>query len=247
MLDREPNDGAGGPTTSAGGQAGGPTESADCCADRSVHPRIADHFDQRVQMLSEQTGGFPEMVDVSRALLSMLATDAATERPTVLELGSGSGALSVALLESGVARADGVDLSPESVATARRRAETAGVADRASFAVGDGSSYPVDAHDWVVLDRVICCFPHVDQLLAHSIGAAQHRYAFSLPHGRGWRRLVNWALITFDNTFDRLRGSGCPGFLHSMSKIEGRLRAAGFRLRDERTIGLWYAAVWEKP
>jgi predicted TPR repeat methyltransferase len=224
---------------------GRPTESADCCAAPSAHPTIAKHFDQRVEMLSEQAGGFPEMVDVSRALLSMLAPLATVERPSLLELGSGSGGLTVALLESGVVTADGVDLSPGSVATARRRAEAAGVADRATFSVGDGSTHPVSTHDWVVLDRVICCFPHVEALLTHSISAARRRYAFSLPHARGWRRFVNWALITFDNTFDRLRGSGCPGYLHSMSKIERRLRAAGFRRSDERLIGLWYAAVWE--
>ncbi|MEO6350985.1 MAG: class I SAM-dependent methyltransferase [Candidatus Limnocylindrales bacterium] len=197
-------------------------------------------------MLADKAGGFPEMVDVSRALLSMLVADAAVQHPTLLELGSGSGAMTVALLENGVAQADGVDLSSESVATARRRAEAAGVADRALFHVGDGSSFPVEPHDWVVLDRVMCCFPHVDRLLTHSIGAAQRRYAFSLPYARGWRRIVNGLLIGFDNSWDRLRGNGCTGYVHSMSKIESRLREAGFSKKDDRMIGLWYAAVWDR-
>ena len=41
--------------------------------------------------------------------------------------------MSVTLLENGAAHADGIDLSPMSVATAQRRADAAGVGDRATF------------------------------------------------------------------------------------------------------------------
>ena len=216
----------------------------DCCP--TPDPRIARHFDQRVSRLTaEADGGFPEMVEVTRTLLSLL-DDVGTVKPTLLELGSGSGALTVALLEGGALRADGVDLSPQSVATAVRRAEAAGVADRASFVVGDGSVVPVEAHDWVVLDRVICCFPDMDRLLANSIGAASKRYAFSVPLDSGWRGFVNKFFRATENAIARIIRGGCPGYTHSIAAIRDRLRQAGFeQLRDARD-GLWYAAVWER-
>lgn len=216
----------------------------DCCP--PPDPRIARHFDARVSRLSaEADGGFPEMVEVSRTLLALL-DDVGTVQPTLLELGCGSGAMSVALLEAGAIRADGVDLSPQSVATAQRRAAAAGVADRASFVVGDGSVVPVEPHDWVVLDRVICCFSDMDGLLANSIGAASKRFAFTVPLDSGWQGLINRLFRVAENATNRLRGGPCPGYTHSIAAIRDRLRQAGFeQLRDARD-GLWYATVWEK-
>lgn len=219
---------------------GAPTE--DCCA--PVDPRIARHFDERMRVAAA-AGEFPQMVGVSRALLDLLS-DVDSVRPTLLELGCGSGALTVALLERGAARADGIDLSPESVATARRRAEAAGVELRVEFQLGDGAQVTLAPHDWVVLDRVICCYDHVDRLLANSIGAANHRYAFSVPLDSGWQGLVNRVIRTVENSTNRFRGRPCPGYTHSISKIRRRLRDAGFDLRRARKVGLWYAAVFER-
>ncbi len=57
---------------------------------------------------------------------------------TVLDLGTGSGCLLIALLtELPNARGIGIDLSLDAVATARRNAARLGVADRAGFLVGD--------------------------------------------------------------------------------------------------------------
>ena len=192
-----------------------------------------------------ESGALPEMVDVSKALLALL-DDVGDARPTILELGCGSAALMVALLERGAVSADGVDLSAESIATAHRRAEAAGVESRVSFVNGDGSLVPVQAHDWVVLDRVICCYPNVDGLLGNSVGAAGKRYAFSLPESRGWRGVVNRTIRITENFFVRLGVEGCQGYTHSIDKIERRLRDAGFELLRERKVGLWYAAVFER-
>ena len=220
-----------------------PRVGAECSC--PADPRIARHFDERMGRVAV-AGELPEMVDVSRGLLELLA-DVGELRPTVLELGSGSGALTVALLERGAARAVGVDLSAESVATARRRADQAGVGSRASFEVGDGAQVALEEHDWVVLDRVICCYAHVDPLLANSIAAAGRRYAFSVPHVGGWRGLVNRLIFIAERATDRLRRRPpCPGYMHSIGKIERRLAKAGFRPLRRRTAGLWYAAVFER-
>jgi magnesium-protoporphyrin O-methyltransferase len=213
----------------------------DCC---TADPRIARHFDSDMASYAE-AGEMPPLVFTSRGLLEMLS-DVGELRPTVLELGSGSGALSVALLERGAARADGVDLSPQSVATANRRAEQAGVADRATFAVGDGAQVSLEPHDWVVLDRVICCYAHMDQLLANAIGAAGKRFVMAVPLSSGWRSWITRSIVTIENATNRLRGRPCPGFVHPIPKIERHLRAAGFRPLRERRMNLWHAAVWER-
>jgi magnesium-protoporphyrin O-methyltransferase len=164
----------------------------------------------------------------------------------LLELGCGSGALSVALLESGAVRADGVDLSAESVAAARRRAETAGVAERASFNVGDAARVDLAPHDWLVMDRVICCYPDVDDLLGNAIPAASKRFAFSVPTSRGARGLMNRFWWGIEKKLVKVMRGACPGYVHSLDLIEGKLSAAGFRLRTRATGWMWYVAVWER-
>jgi len=219
-----------------------PTTRVDCC--QPVDPRIARHFDADMRR-HESAGRFPPMAVASRALLELLG-DVSQRRPSLLELGAGSGALTVALLEKGATRADAVDLSPQSVATAERRAREAGVADRATFTVGDAAQAVLEPHDWVVLDRVICCYSDVEALLGNAIGAARQRIAFSVPHVHGWRGLVNRLIVTVENATNRLRGRPCPGYLHAIRLIDERLAEAGFRRLRQTTAGLWYVAVYER-
>ena len=217
-------------------------ESDSCCG--RPDPRIAQHFDKRVSELAQE-GEFPEMVDVSRGLLFLLS-DVGNERPTLLELGCGSGAMSVTLLEAGATSVDGVDLSPESIATAARRAEMAGVSERAHFVVGDGSIVAVESHDWVVMDRVICCFADVERLLGHAISAATERICFTVPQSRGVWGLFNRIVWGFESWLTRFRRDACPGYVHSVDLMARRLRESGFELLRERRMGLWYAAVWQR-
>ena len=137
-------------------------EPADCCGP-AADPRVARRFD-RSWSDWDDADGFPEMVDVSAQLLDLLR-DAPLVRPTVLEIGSGTGGVSVALLEMGASRVKGVDLSPASVDLARRRAAAAGFAEQATFEVGQGAAVRDEPHDWVILDRVLCCDGHPDRML----------------------------------------------------------------------------------
>ncbi len=218
-------------------------DADDCCAS-VADPRIARHFDGDM-VRHRGAGTLPEMVHTSRKLLELLS-DVTALRPSVLELGAGSGALSVALLERGASRTDAVDLSPASVELARQRAEAAGVADRAAFSVGDGSVAALEPHDWVVLDRVICCYEHVDRLLANALGAARQRLAMSVPLSTGWRSVITKAIVTVENATNRLRGRPCPGFVHSVPMIERRLAAAGFSRVSVARVELWHVAVYER-
>lgn len=220
-----------------------PDSGSDCCGEPD--PRIARHFDKWTANATAG-GQFPEMADVSRGLLSLLA-DVATERPTLLELGCGTGAMSVTLLERGATSGDGVDLSAQAIATATRRAESAGVGERSRFVVGDGSIMTLERHDWVVMDRVMCCFADVDRLLGNAIGAASRRVAFTVPQSRGAWGVFNRIFWGFEAFVARLWPTGCPGYVHSTDLMGRRLTEAGFELLRERRMGIWYGAVWQRP
>lgn len=212
-----------------------------CCG--PADPRVARRFDRSWSDWDDDDG-FPEMVDVSARLLDLLR-DAPLVRPDVLEIGCGTGGVSVALLEMGARQVKGVDLSPASVDLARRRAAAAGFGDKATFEVGQGAAVRGEHHDWVVVDRVLCCDGHLERLLDAVIGAARRRVALSVPESRGWRGLLNRPMWAVEAVWDRLTG-GCRGYVHDLPHIERRLAAAGFRPVAADRAGLWHVGVYDR-
>src|SRR5438309_4703647 len=102
----------------------------------------------------------------TRGLLGLLAN---ADRPprTVLDIGSGIGALSFGLLGAGAGRAICVDVSAAALAVGAEEAERLGVADRIEWVAGDfvEIAATVPSADLVVLDRVVCCYPAYAPLL----------------------------------------------------------------------------------
>lgn len=209
-----------------------------CCSPKA-DACIARSFDDKWAGTDEP----PEMVGVSARLLDLMR-DAPRRRPSVLELGCGPGALSVALLEMGVTHVTGVDLSATSVELARRRAVAAGFGEQARYEVGNAADVDTDQEDWVVLDRVICCFPDMDRLVRHAAPLARSAVLLSVPESRGWRGLVNRVLWGFEAAWDTLRG-GCRGYVHDVRRLERRLAESGLRRSDSLHLGLWYLGRYE--
>jgi len=206
--------------------------------------RIARHFDAKVaERLAK--GQDPGLVAVSQRLRDELLSLDPSSR-TVLELGCGRGGLLLRLVQAGAARATGLDLSPVSIAEARNRFEQAQLSERVHLSVGDAAQVPLERHDWVILDRVMCCYRDVERLLANTLPAARHVYAFTVPTSRGWRGVIARLAEWFENAWNARRGQPCPGYVHNLDLIEERLATAGFRLRHRDRQRLWHIAVYER-
>src|ERR1041385_6721784 len=89
----------------------------------------------------------------------LAATGPAPE--TLLDVGSGIGALTLGLLKAGVRHAVCVDMSRASLAASTEEARRQGAADRIEWVEGDlvAIAGQVPAADLVTLDRVACCYP----------------------------------------------------------------------------------------
>ena len=218
-------------------------DRAGCSCDPvpSIGARIGAHFDSKIARAGP--GGEPPLHATTQALLRLLGDP--TGR-TILELGCGRGGLLAELLRAGASGARGIELSRASVDRARERLAAVGLAERATLAVGDAADAPLESADWVVLDRVICCYPDADKLLANSIPATVRRYAFSVPNSRGLRGLAARAGRRFDNGWNGLRGRPCATFVHDLGRIDRTLRSAGLELSGSETRGLWYVAVYSR-
>ncbi len=209
-----------------------------------VDARIARHFDAKVAERLAQCQD-PGLVAVSERLSDALLSLDPRGR-TVLELGCGRGGLLLRLVQAGATHATGVDLSSAGIDAARNRFDQAQLLERAHLSVGDAARVPLEPHDWVILDRVMCCYPDVEGLLANTLPAARQIYAFTVPTSRGWRGVIARLEEWFENAWNTLRGQPCPGYVHDLDLIEERIASAGFRLRHRDGQRLWHIAVYER-
>jgi SAM-dependent methyltransferase len=84
------------------------------------------------------------------------------------DVACGPGASAIQLVQEGGCRVVGVDLSEQSVTSARAAAEAAGVSQRASFLVGDAEALPFDdaSLDAALCECALCTFPDKEQAVA---------------------------------------------------------------------------------
>lgn len=125
------------------------------------------------------------------------ALDAVKAKPgplTILDLGTGTGCLLLAILsERGDAAGIGVDRSAEAAATARENAEALGFGDRAAFLVGDWAS-AIDARfDLIVSNPPYIAAGDIDGL---DLDVRAHDPRLALDGGD--RGLDAYAVITHD-------------------------------------------------
>ena len=102
---------------------------------------------------------------------------------TLLEIGSGIGALHLELLKEGAEKAVGVDVSSAFVEAATGLAKELGFQDAVEYHIGDfvEREQEIPSADIVLLDRVICCYPNLKALATTSTQHAQRLYALTYP------------------------------------------------------------------
>lgn len=120
--------------------------------------------------------------ETSRLLHDMVGPEAASGA-TVLDIGGGIGVIDQELLRRGASRAVLVDASPAYLEAAREEASDAGLLDRSEIMAGDfvRRADDVEDADIVTLDRVVCCYRAVDELVPASAARARRRYGLVLP------------------------------------------------------------------
>ena len=163
---------------------------------------------------------------------------------TLLDIGAGVGAIHHELLNSVVSRATHIDASPGQLAAAREETQRRGHAEAVRFVEGDFTSLAdqVAAADLVTLDRVICCFDDMEQLVRLSAAKAVRFYGAVYPRDVRWMHIG----IGVINLFERVKRSSFRVFLHDPARIAALLRAAGLELWSERRTAGWQAVVYRR-
>lgn len=164
---------------------------------------------------------------------------------SLLDIGGGVGIIQHELLEAGLARTTDVDASGAYVSVARAEAERRGFAERTSYHVGDFVTLAPDIEpaDIVTLDKVICCYPYMDKLVALSAERATKLYGLIFPRDVWWIKLA----MTIGNFVLWLSRSQFRTFVHPTHEVDKLVRSKGFQPVVSQNAGpFWQVAVYSR-
>lgn len=177
-------------------------------------------------------------------LMTDALKSAGVEGLTLLDIGGGVGAVQHSLLAAGAESATDVDASQAYITAARREAQRRGLLDRISFQHGNfvDLAAQLPPADVVTLDRVLCCYPDVENMVNLSAERARKFYGVVYPRDTWWSRLGVGVL----NFFFKLQKSPFRTFVHSSRKVEAMLARHGLQRRFYRQTFLWQVSVYAR-
>jgi len=197
-------------------------------------------FDERQARRDLKRWRAKGLTDDAREAVEFLAHERVA---TLLEIGGGIGAAQIELLRRGVERATNVELSPGYEEVARALAREEGVGERVERLLGDAVTVDLPDADAVLLNRVVCCYPDYEALLAVSAAHARRFLVFSFPRdGR-----IASAAMAVVNLLLRLRRRDFRGYAHPRAALLGAVERHGFRLVHERRTLVWQTAAFMRP
>jgi predicted TPR repeat methyltransferase len=211
---------------------------ARCCSTATY----ADFFNEKLARRDAARYRRKGLRGVSKRLVELVAARG-VEGATVLELGGGTGSLQIELLERGAAGATNTELSPGYEAVAGELFRERGLTGRVERIVADVVQDPgrVGAADVVLLNRVVCCYPDFESLLATAAEKARRLVAFSYPPDVASAR----ALVRVLNVWQRLRGSDFRSYVHPERAMFETVEQRGFRVVARERSSIWRIALLE--
>ncbi|HJQ09557.1 MAG TPA: methyltransferase domain-containing protein [Gemmatimonadaceae bacterium] len=163
---------------------------------------------------------------------------------TLLDIGAGIGVIHHELLSVGLQAATHVDATDANIEIAEQEATRRGHADRVDFVQGDfvELASEIPAADIVTLDRVICCYPNMEQLVSASAAKSRRLYGAVYPRER-WPTKV-W--VALENFVRRVLGNPFRTFVHPVGAIDDLLERNGLKRQSVHDTFVWRVAVYAR-
>ena len=213
-----------------------------CCDPRGCNdifkPRFARHLAARYRKRGlDKTAG---------RMVGYLA-DRGVDGASVLEIGGGVGDIQLELLGKGASRTTNLELVDAYETDAANLAESVGMSDRMTRRQLDIAATPdgVEAHDIVVMHRVVCCYPDYERLLTAAADYAKRLLVFSHPP----RNRLTRTLTRLQGVGFRVMGKSFRTFAHPPAAMvavaEGRGMRTDYTYRGPvwQMVGLARAAI----
>ena len=161
---------------------------------------------------------------------------------TLLDIGGGLGAIQHEMLDAGVQSARDIDASRAFLTAAKAETARRGYAERVDYQHGNfvDLAENVSPADIVTLDRVICCYPDMQELVSLSVARAGKYYGLVFPREDWWMK----AYHVLQSLFLRLTRSRFRTFLHPTEAVEELVKDRGFRRCFYRRTFVWQVVLY---
>jgi hypothetical protein len=211
----------------------------DCHCDR-IEARFDEPYATEKLALYQDAGPDPSTL----ALLDLIRKQP-IEGATLLDIGGGVGAVQHELLRSGVSSVQEVEASAAYAAACQAEAERQGHPDSITHFVGDFGSVSdqVGAADIVTLDRSMCCWHDMPDLVERSAAKANWLYGVVYPRDTWWVR-HGWR--TYTNLHLRVQRQEMRLYAHRQRAVESILARHGLQRSAYTELGVWQIALYAK-
>ena len=178
----------------------------------------------------------------TRMLIDALGERTDLAGKSMIDIGGGIGAVPYELMDRGLGRSTLVEASEPYLEAARREAQRHGWTGRVDLRYGDFVELApeVEDADIVTLDRVICCYPHMERLVEASAGSARRWYGVVYPKDK-WFIGAGFSVV---NLYCRLRGLNFRVYRHA--RVDATIQAQGFTPTYWESTLLWHVAWYER-
>lgn len=211
-----------------------------CCA--NVDRVFSDRTARRELRRYRKKG--PERA--TRSLLQALES-AGVEGATVLDIGGGIGVIQHELLAHGAVSAVSVDASRNYAAVLREEAERCSLGDRIVSIDGDfvDVADSLDPAEIVTMDKVICCYPDMEALVALAAQRSTRLLGLVFPRDTLVVRLGGSLL----NGVLWLTRNSLRWIVHNPAAVDRTIRREGFEpcfTNDARGLTPWQVVVYRR-
>ncbi len=166
------------------------------------------------------------------------------ERFSHLDIGGGVGMIAAELVRAGATDVTLVDASSAYLNAARENLNTINDAVTKTFRHGDFLEVEKDIPpaDVVTLDRVICCYPHVRELVRASSDHARRLYGLVYPRKNPIMKLF----VIVANLYLGLRKCAFRVYLHDPDMVQSLLAETGWTPYYQSRTFIWRVEVYAK-
>ena len=161
-----------------------------------------------------------------------------------LDIGGGIGAISHDLIKWGALDGTSIEASSAYIDLVKEETLQNGFNERIDFKHGDftKTASDVDTADIVTLDKVICCYDNMSELVMLSSRLARKIYAVIYPRDVWWTKLA----FLFMNFYSIIKGSSFRVFIHPTKKVEEIIFGNGLKRNYYATTIFWQVATFTK-
>jgi len=167
-----------------------------------------------------------------------------TNEKTLLDIGGGIGAIQWEFLEQGGKNTLDVDASNGYLEVAKSYAKEHNYMEKVRFLSGDlvEKAGEIDAYDFVTLDKVVCCYPDYESLLALALKKCKSTIALTFPMGGPISKFI----AQMEEVYYYFKDISFGTYIHSPGDIEKFVHSKGFKTVRKTISFPWHVQIYEK-